>query len=240
MALITSLLCNKSPDDVIQSLCTNVVRDDGTKASQEELVRQAVKFVEQTDKKGTLATKLLLQSAKVFQELAVRTGMDESDVLGQILWRYRKAQALQAKPLQKAVMDLSWLDVVAERLPIGIEKPTELIDSVFRNNTTKGHRRLYVREFQKVMERTFENYHGLEGDVIVYRGSTGCLRRTDWDRLFHAQENQSGQRGITLRGFHTVLLQLADCMDVHPCCVFLTVGRTCGNALTHPQECHDL
>jgi len=156
--------------------------------------------------------------------LARGADLSFSDAAGQILWHFRKSEALKDCLLHMTAKDLSWVDVAPMPHTSMRVKPNELVENVFKVHSDADNR-LEERSFLRIMGRALHEYMILENGVTQYTGSKASIRRTDLDQLFYSQAHHSGHSGLTCQGFKSVLVKLAENMGVHPASMFFTVGN---------------
>jgi len=151
--------------------------------------------------------------ALVVQAIQKESQVKVGDIVGQILWRHRKTEALQERRFKKIAENIEW--AVADQLNDS-PKLIEAVDGVFRKMTAADGGRMSTVVWRKVAKIIQAN------PVLNSR-----LRRTDADRLYYAETHNRGEAnsgGITRREFKSLLVQLAFCMGVPPYMVLLAVG----------------
>jgi len=242
-ALVLQLASKKSFHDVMHTVCRHVMKHDGTRAFSEDNVGQSVYFVQsggdgrgivapqshQCDSSSTSAPRESKSSIgplalRVLNVLAHDADLAFVELVGQILWHFRKADALNDRLMRMTAKDLTWVDLNLAAMDQTLSaKPNELVEHVFNQHANEDGR-LDERAFLKIMDRSFQEYMVQENGVTKFTGSKASCRRSDLDQLYFAQAHQRGGRGINCDGFKSVLVKLAENMSVHPTLVFVTVG----------------
>lgn len=151
--------------------------------------------------------------SRVVQALHEESQVKVGDIVGQILWRHRKAEVLKDRRFKKVAESVEW--AVADDL-ITSPEMVQLVEGVFRDMTAAEGGRMSAQVWRKTAKIIQEN------PVLNSR-----LRRTDADRLYYAETRSRGEAnsgGINRREFKSLLVQLAFCMEVPPYMVLLAVG----------------
>jgi len=232
-ALATQMASKKPFQDVMLSLCCHVMKHDSSRAFAPEVVRQSVNSIlgargseASTCDKDLPAGPLAI---RVLRELASDVDMSLADVAGQILWHFRKADALSDRLMRKTAKDLSWVEIALvermKKLSMSEMKTTEHVEKAFQLHANEDGR-LDERTFLRMMERSLQSYMVQDSDgVIQFEGSRAACRRTELDQLFYAVAHHKGHREINCDDFKHMLVKLAHSMSVHPASIFIAVGE---------------
>jgi hypothetical protein len=151
--------------------------------------------------------------AKVLQALQKHTESKIGDIVGQILWRQRKSEALQDPRFKKVAESVDW---AVSGDPTVSKEMMDLVDAVFKEATAADGNRMNAREWHKIAKHIKAN------PILASR-----LRATDVDRLYYGETHSRGEAsgtGINRREFRSLLVQLAFCMRVPPYMVLTAVG----------------
>jgi len=242
-ALATYAASKKSLEGIMCSLCFHVCKHDGKKAFNKDDLVQAVNFVLSGGDCENFASDMPQDvlaadwaerepeksagplSLQVLRVLSDRRDVCLEDVIGQILWRFRKAEVFQDDDhMRMAAKDLSWIDsTAAAQMPQIGKKPNEVVEAVFREHAQENGR-MNERSFMKVMDFTFRSYVTDDNGVRIYQGKQCSFKRTDCNHFFFAQAHQNGNRDVSCSGFKTLLLNMAERMEIHPTWLFMSIG----------------
>jgi len=216
-ALARSLSPSKSPADVVALLLKDVSLKSESVAGKVDAICASVA----SPARGTreLTSSLMDLIAHVLQALHKESQVKVGDIVGQVLWRNRKAEALQDRRFKKIAENIEWavVDCLKESPDI-----VQLLDGVFRDMTAAEGGKMSAQVWRKVAKIVQAN------PVLNSR-----LRRTDADRLYYGETHSRGEAhsgGINRREFKSLLVQLAFCMGVPPYMVILAVGSHNGHA----------
>lgn len=215
-ALLRSLEPGKPPSEVVALLLKDLVlAGEGVMNAVETICASAAP--KSRDVAGahssapTVGAKELV--ARVVEVLQKQRKAKVGDIVGQILWRHRKADALQERRFKKIAESVEW--AVAEDLN-SMPELLELVDGVFKEYTVGEKGRMSCPQWRKIAKIIQAN------PVLNSR-----LKRTDIDRLYYAETHSRGgaqSSGVSRREFKSLLVQLAGCMGVPPYMVLLAVG----------------
>eukprot|EP00933_Yihiella_yeosuensis_P000196 TRINITY_DN10030_c0_g2_i1.p1 TRINITY_DN10030_c0_g2~~TRINITY_DN10030_c0_g2_i1.p1 ORF type:complete len:938 (-),score=125.51 TRINITY_DN10030_c0_g2_i1:167-2980(-) len=149
---------------------------------------------------------LMEMIVNVLQRLSRSHNMELTDVMGQVLWRYRRSEVLQQAKHKSAIESPLWVDD---------ESNTRLVADVFKAVTAAEGGRMRRQQWLKICQYIQRN------PVLRQR-----VRHGDADRLFHSMtmRNKDENRTISMSEYMTLLLQLTETCGVHPWMVFLAVG----------------
>uniref|UniRef100_A0A7S4RMS0 EF-hand domain-containing protein n=1 Tax=Alexandrium monilatum TaxID=311494 RepID=A0A7S4RMS0_9DINO len=139
----------------------------------------------------------------VLRALVEQCGASLGDVLGQILFRHRRAEPLQGSMHRATTEDASWID--------GHDDLRE----VYRACTRKDHGRMRRSQWLKIVQLIQRN--------PVLRTK---VRHADADRLFYSitTRNKDPNRTISINEFMQLLLMLIETSGLHPWMIFFSVG----------------
>lgn len=239
--LAVHLSAKKSYEDandaeVVNAVCRYVMKHDGSTAFPQVHVNEAVDFVlsgEDIDQEPSAKPvawsdrepkvgigPLVVRALRV---LARGAELSFADAAGQILWHFRKSEALKDALVHMTAKDLSWIDLAPMPHSSMQVKPNELVEKIFQVHANADNR-LEERSFLRMMDRALHEYMIMDNGVTTYTGSKASIRRTEFDQLFYSSAHHTGQSGLTCQGFKGVLVKLAESMGVHPASMFFTVG----------------
>eukprot|EP00747_Dinoflagellata_sp_TGD_P017484 gnl/TRDRNA2_/TRDRNA2_125851_c0_seq1.p1 gnl/TRDRNA2_/TRDRNA2_125851_c0~~gnl/TRDRNA2_/TRDRNA2_125851_c0_seq1.p1 ORF type:complete len:671 (+),score=70.73 gnl/TRDRNA2_/TRDRNA2_125851_c0_seq1:76-2088(+) len=152
---------------------------------------------------------------RVLTKLAESSKMPVADVIGQILYRHRRAEPLLSPQHRKTVEDTSWVECGDDVTFVkGVAR-------VFRVITHADSGRMRQAHWSKAVHLL------MKSPLLQDRVSL-----SDTDRLFYCEcrracsntQCQANWRSIGLRAFKRLLLEVAEASRVHPWMVFIAVG----------------
>jgi hypothetical protein len=220
--LVGALDAGKSLDDLVTNITRHVLTHLGTRAFAADQRKSAIDAA--LTQQGLLEEPALAAAADERVDLVVialrtvckESGVDFYDVVGQVLWRNRRSDALQKKQHKDTAEDLRWImpggtnnnDKQAEQL--------QIVDDVFESLCGENGR-MTSKGWQQILRLVGQS------PVLASR-----VNLSDADRLWYTQVRSNSskdfQRDINLHDFKTLLLSLGESMKVHPWMVFLAVG----------------
>lgn len=138
------------------------------------------------------------------QILAASSPLPLHDIVGQILWRNKRAEPLQRRRHRATVEDMSWCGDAGE-----------CVEDVFKLCTSGGSDRMRRAEWLKIVKVVRKN------PVLGPR-----IRSTDADRLFHSMTMRNGDpyRTVSYEEYLELLLMLAETCGAHPWLIYTAVG----------------
>lgn len=172
----------------------------------------------------SLATLVLLE---VLWRLGKTSGCALSDVLGQVLFKFRGAEPVRNSEIYQTVAaDISWLG--SRGGDDGAHM--DIVDTFFDRLTASDRHRLTWKLWSKVVALMTAN-------PLI---SSKCVPRREFDRLFYQEvrrqrapdEGFQWVNSLDRLGFSRLLLQLADATKIHPKVLFLIIG-------SHADACSD-
>jgi len=212
-ALIQTTGRDKPLSDVVQSLVQHVVTKENAVAFSRDTIMAATDcyVAQEADSQITEPMSIDSSAVAVIRVLCEKSSLPLDDVIGQILWYYRKSSPLQLRQHRKTAESIRWAANDSSKL-----------EEVFRAYTwaTNGHMRW--RHWQQAVHLVQRN------PVLKDR-----IMRADADRLFYTatarhsinQNDKDGDfRCIDYKEFVQLLLMLAETSHVHPLWVFNAVG----------------
>lgn len=141
---------------------------------------------------------------QVLRLLGQDSELSVSDIIGQVLWQHRRAEALKSSRKHKATVEsLSWVAADTE--------PVENVFRLFAGESARMSRAQWARVVQLMKQNA----------VLGAR-----VRTNDADRVFYSSMNRNTDsvRGVSLREFLRLLVALAESIGAHPWMVFNAVG----------------
>jgi len=163
-------------------------------------------------------------AAKVLRLLAESAELEFDEVLGQLIFRHRRTEALSTAH-KKVIHDLDWATKAGnEATAPGL---LDSVEETFRSLAKGPGGRMNSMQWRKVI-------HLIQANPVL----KARMRHEDADRLFWSETHQGGeaQRGVNLLQFRSLLAQLAECWQVHPYTVFLAVGSHVGHLDAEKEE----
>jgi hypothetical protein len=204
----------------VEWLVQDVLLPSGDKAFPKCGLRDAVSSLVLSQQAGTEVeggtVELVLNALRV---LAPRCHMRFGDFVGQILWRHRRAEALQDSSHIRAVVDLTWM---APGDATGVTNIHQEVEETFMSLTSDHDFKLDVKQWNKEVRNKVMRL--IQSDLSL----KSRLKAADCDWLFYTEMHDGGVTTHTMNpyGFKLFLAQLADLMQVHPYQIFKAVGRS--------------
>mmetsp|Transcript_103444 Transcript_103444/g.163228 ORF Transcript_103444/g.163228 Transcript_103444/m.163228 type:complete len:457 (-) Transcript_103444:24-1394(-) len=215
--VLSSCTSGKPMAEILDNLTRHVLKQHGTNAFTASHIAYAEAKVAEESKEEGADFQRVGAVLKALRYMAELSGIQFSDVVGQILWRNRRADSLREKPRRKeAVDDVSWVVDCAEDPNVAGEV-LKALDDVFDvlEGGTKG-KGISAKAWHRAAKF-------VEANPVLKRR----VRLTDVDRLWHAATHKplsDPQTSISRRAFKELLLTWCDAMEVHPWMVFVAVG----------------
>jgi len=210
---VASLNSTDGVAELLDLLTRHVLRNVGTKAFTKEDTQRGASLVETENLEKVDA---VLQALK---HMASVVHMCFQEVVGQILWRHRRWDALKEKAHKDAAEDIAWtvMGGIGEDPDVGSDV-LNAVDAVFKKlSAESGHGGFGFRSWVKVGR--FVNANPVLSRKVM---------QTDLDRLWYAKTHQMGFSAacatITKKDFRDLLMTWCEAMGVHPWMVFMSVG----------------
>lgn len=218
------LLCGVSRH-VLTHLGTRAFTVEQRKLAMDKVLQQNGLTEEPTVEEGAQERiEFVVQALRAVSE---QSSMSFADVVGQVLWRNRRSDALQKKKHKDAVEDLSWV------MPGGADEndsqyeKLQVVDDVF-SMLCGENGRMNSKGWQKIVR--------LVGNSPVLAAR---MNLSDVDRLWYTctrtSSSQEILRDVSLHDFKGLLLSLGETMKVHPWMLFLEVASK-ANSLASPSR----
>lgn len=206
-ALFGSVRPARPLDELAQAFLLPIISRDGFAAFSGSQVLRTVEDVKAGQPETTADQAGVLMA--VIRALAEHRSMPFSELASQILWRNRKAKALQHTAFRRLARELSWLGSSDDKDPL------EPVEEVFGRLTAACGGRMAGRQWQKVVGLIQRN------PVL-----NSHMKLRDADRLFYAECRRSGDANssIGMSEFKELLFELAECSGINPCLIFICVG----------------
>lgn len=214
--------------EFVVSLLQDVVSRNGDHAFPKEVISETMRVLTHLENKegstgasqasshlgiamsDDLDGKPTQQVLQVLRRLAIQSGMNIREILGQVLWHHRHEEVLKTDRSRSIAKDVSW---VTDFVDSGSDVMYH-VEEVFTDLTAASGGRMDFRQWQKVVDLAQRN--------PILRGR---VKRYEVDVMFYSRTKATTEGfTISLRTLKQLLVTLADVMRVHPFMVFLAVG----------------
>jgi hypothetical protein len=216
-ALVASMDAGTTLAEILHQLTRHVLKHQGTSAFTAEHVARAHMFVLEAAKEKGMDFERTDAVMMALTKLSEEVDMDLSDILGQILWRNRRAESLREKQRRReTVEDVSWAAAGTDDPDVSSDVLKSLDDVFDMFEAGQKGRGLSVKAWQRVAKF-------VQANPVLRRR----VNLTDVDRLWYAATHKPGmevQVSIGRRAFKELLLTWCEAMNVHPWMVFVAVG----------------
>lgn len=210
-ALIEHLGSTRTVSDLTADLLQNVHTRDGAGPFPFEVIAQSAASADALALEENSPPKALLV-VRVFRDLAMMRCQPLNDIVGQVLWRSRRAKAIRdTTRLRRVAEDISWIADTGG----GDDNIVTLVEGVYNLQIVAEGGKMRWRGWERVVNLLMKN-------PVLH----GRVRHVDADRLYYNAMRRSvpPSCSIGLREFKELLLELADSSAVHPHIVFVAVG----------------
>jgi hypothetical protein len=196
------------PQSDVRDKVSELIGNGAFEALKRALVEQGAPDADACHEAGTVNLVLM-----VLRVLAPRYQMHFGEAAAQILYRHRKAEALQDRCHRRAVEDMSWMVPGTLRHRADVHMAVE---ETFRALSVDRSGVLDSRQWHRIVR-----FMQRKDPDLKFR-----LKAADCDILFYTGTHHGGEAtvGVTSSEFKALLAELADTIRVHPYQVLKAVG----------------